>query len=171
MAPGMAYLRAFAPLLVGLLTVVILALTYHLWQPWVALHTGSQNNSSTPPNYNYWSGFGSVFPWSMGVFTGIWTSVYQKSRKENCHAHGCWRIGSYPVEDYRVCKKHHNEVKGTHPTIEYLKEVHRGGSGNDQGVDSQSDLRQCATCIVNVGGVPGHNQPADAAGDSEGSGS
>jgi hypothetical protein len=28
------------------------------------------------------------------------------------------------VENYRVCKKHHFEVKGTHPTIEHLQDMH-----------------------------------------------
>jgi hypothetical protein len=162
----MGRLKLWLPVITGIAVAVVLALFYPGWQHWIALHTGSLNNSSTPPNYNYWSGFGSVFPWSMGVVTGLWVYVWQHTKKSNCHTHGCWRIGSYPVGDYRVCKKCHLEVKGTHPTIEHLRSVHLayGGSRHDQGIDSESGRGERTPGTVNFGGVPGHDQPADAAG-------
>lgn len=97
---------------------------YRYWQSWASYETGSRNTAGTPPNYNYWSGFGSVFPWGMGILTGMWTRVYQNARSRNCHTHGCWRLGSYPVGDYTVCKRHHREVTGAKVDVAHLKVHH-----------------------------------------------
>jgi hypothetical protein len=174
----MAILKRLWPYLLAVIVVFITVTAvywYHTWQPWAAIHSGSASGHESEGFYAYWSGFGSVFPWELGIISGVLGLVYQHGRKANCHAHGCWRIGSYPAGDYRVCKKHHYEVHGTHPTIEHLKahveEVRNGRLGSDQGVDSSSGVSECAAVIVNVGGVPGHDQPADAAGDPEGPGS
>lgn len=98
---------------------------YAIWQHWIATHTGSYNTPGTPPGYNYWSAFGSVFPWSMGLIAAVLQHSYLIARKNNCHTHGCWRVGSLPVGDYRVCRKHHLEVTGKHPTISHLRAHHQ----------------------------------------------
>jgi hypothetical protein len=113
-------------LLIVLTTSVAAVDLYHYWQAWAAYETGSRNTAGTPPNYNYWSGFGSVFPWSMTLFAGVWSFVYQNAKHKNCHTRVCWRLGSFPVGDppYTVCRKHHYEATGTQVTIEHLKVIH-----------------------------------------------
>jgi hypothetical protein len=59
----------------------------------------------------------------------------------------------------------HNELKA------HVSEVHSGRPGSDQGVDSGSGVSEHTAGPVNVGGVPGYDQPANAAGDPEGPGS
>ncbi len=135
---------------------------YHRYQPWLAAHTGTASGQESGSQYAYWSGFGSVFPWEVGVLAGFLTYVYQHTKKVNCHAHGCPRIGSFPVGEYRVCKKHHHEVTGTHPTIDLLKEVHNGGPCSDPCVDSQPDRDERPPGAQHVGGVHGPGEPADA---------
>lgn len=125
-------MRRVLPVVIFVAVVAVcaaLAAWYHDWQSWAAYETGSRNTAGTPPNYNYWSGFGSVFPWGMGIVAGLWTRVYQNARARNCHTHGCWRIGNYPSGDYRVCKRCHFEVHGTHSTIEHIRDhvARRGG--------------------------------------------
>jgi hypothetical protein len=89
---------------------------------WVLHVSGADDVSG--PEYGWWSGFGSVFPWSMGILVGIWTHTIKMALKNNCHTHGCWRDGSYPVGDYKVCKRCHFKITGGHPTIESLKVHH-----------------------------------------------
>lgn len=154
------------PALTTLLTAVLIVF-YSGWQHWLAVHTGSLNTSGTPPNYNYWSGFGSVFPWSLGILAGLWTYVYQHTRVINCHTHGCWRLGSYPVGSYKVCKRCHKRVTGKHPTIEHLREVHRGSRpDSDTAGDSGAGDGERDTVSVSVSGSPGYSQPADLPGDT-----
>ena len=102
---------------------------YGSWQHWLAHQTGSINTPGTAPNYNYWSGFGSVFPWSMGILAAITLGVYHGWRHKNCHTHKCWRIGSYPVAggDYKVCRKCHKDITGhtDHLTVEKLTALHQ----------------------------------------------
>ena len=105
---------------VGLIIVVLIQF-YPVWQHWIAYETGSSNTQGTAHDYNYWSGFGSVFPWSMGTLGSLITLIWVHTKKANCHTHKCLRIGSYPVGDYKVCKKHHLEVTGTHPTVEHIQ--------------------------------------------------
>lgn len=106
------------------LVCAALVSTYNYWQDWIAQETGSRNTPGTSPNYNYWSGFGSVFPWSMGIIAALVHNGYVNARKSNCHTHGCWRIGSLPVGDYKVCKRCHLLSTGTRVTIEHLQEHH-----------------------------------------------
>jgi hypothetical protein len=105
---------------------VALAATYRYWQSWLAYETGSANSSSVVPNYNYWSGFGSVFPWSMDTAVALWIIAWHHIKARNCHVHGCLRIGSLPVGDppYLVCKKHHWEVTGAKIDVQHLKVIH-----------------------------------------------
>jgi hypothetical protein len=92
---------------------------FHAW----VLHISGADDVAGP-EYGWWSGFGSVFPWSMGILAGIWTHTVQNAWRNKCHTHGCWRIGTLPVGDYKVCRKCHLKATGAHVTIEHLKVHH-----------------------------------------------
>jgi len=92
---------------------------------WVLHISGSDDVSG--PEYGWWSGFGSVFPWSVNTVVAFWILIWHHMRKNNCHMHGCWRIGTLPVGDppYMVCKKHHFQATGHKVTLEHLKFHHK----------------------------------------------
>ncbi len=110
---------------------------YHLVQHWLAYMTGSLNTSGTPPNYNFWSGFGSdigeitLVAGTAAIIAGLW-------HKLNCHNEKCWRLGIHHVAggEYVVCRKHHNEITG-HPhrklSTAFLAEAHRRHLARDSG--------------------------------------
>lgn len=128
------YFKVAIPVIVGCVIVLLIAF-YHDYQPWLSLTTGSRNNGSTPPNYNYWSGFGSVFPWSMGIIGAILTHTYISARARNCHVDRCWRIASHPVAkgEFTTCKRHHRQITG-HPdklTVEHLRRHHEKVTNGD----------------------------------------
>jgi hypothetical protein len=54
--------------------------------------------------YGFWSGFGSDLS-ELAIFGALLAMV----RKHNCHVHGCWRIGRFPVDGttWTVCRRHH----------------------------------------------------------------
>jgi hypothetical protein len=121
----MKRLIAIAAVALVIAGCVALAVWYRDWQSWAAYETGSQNTSGTPPNYNYWSGFGSVFPWGMGILATLILLAYHNLRKHNCHARGCWRVGNFPVDGtpFVTCSKHHPRIDKM-PTAEEIAEVH-----------------------------------------------
>jgi hypothetical protein len=103
--------RAATPVLlvVGIAAVVV------YWGPirfWIAYHTGSLNTSGAPPNYNFWSGFGSDLTevTLLGAIAGFYW-------KHNCHHEkgwlpwGCWRIGKHLVDGTPWCNKHHEALR------------------------------------------------------------
>jgi hypothetical protein len=104
---------------------VLLSVYYADWQPWAAYETGSRNTPGTPPNYNYWSGFGSVFPWGMGILVTLLVLVYRNMMKHTCHVKGCVRIGRYHVAGtpYVTCRKHH-PVVDDNPTAQDIALAH-----------------------------------------------
>lgn len=82
---------------------------HHGLEHWLAFHTGSLNTPGTPPNYNFWSGFGSDFGEYVIIaallahFQTFWVT-------HTCRARWwCWRPGTHKVEgfDYRYCHVHH----------------------------------------------------------------
>lgn len=85
------------------------------WQ-WVIIHlsqeTGTSNSASRA--YDYWSGFGSIFPWSFGIFIGIWGGIIGTVRHHNCHVKRCWSWKTRPVDGtpYVMCHVHHPDHKG-----------------------------------------------------------
>lgn len=99
---------------------------YHILQHWLAMHTGSLNTSGAPPDYNFWSGFGSDIG-EIAIIGGL-ISIY---RKHNCHVKGCWRIARHPVTgtDYIVCRKHHPLDDPTHQEV---IDAHRAVTGGWQ---------------------------------------
>jgi hypothetical protein len=89
---------------------------------WVLHVSGSDDVSG--PEYGWWSGFGSVFPWSLDTLVALWLIVWHHYRTNNCHVKKCPRLGHYPVGQYKVCKKHHAEATGDEVTMEHLKAHH-----------------------------------------------
>jgi hypothetical protein len=72
----------------------------HLWW-WIEVHTGTTNEPG--PYYGYWSGFGSVFPWSLGIIAAI----IGAARSKNCHERHCWRLAHHTTANgHRLCKVH-----------------------------------------------------------------
>ena len=86
---------------------------------WLVIHLSQETGTSDSASrsYDYWSGFGSVFPWSLAILGGI-AGLFHK---HNCHVKGCWRIGKFDIDGtpYTVCPKHHPDVpdKVTHAHI------------------------------------------------------
>jgi hypothetical protein len=108
--------------------IVVLIGTYHGWQPWLAVHTGSAGGQEATGYYAYWSGVGSVFPWSMGLLGTLAALTYHSWRHKNCHSPGCWRIGHYEVAggQYQVCAKHHpdHHVRNKTLTLDHIHTAH-----------------------------------------------
>ena len=67
---------------------------WHPFQHWLAYMSGSMNTSGAPPNYNFWSGFGS----DLGELTLIGTCL-AVFKRHNCQLRGCWRIGRHEFQD------------------------------------------------------------------------
>lgn len=65
-------------------------------------------DSGSGPFYLFWSGFGGDF----GEVT-LLTGVIVMLRTHNCHVKGCWRLGKYSFEHYKLCKKHHPNTPQT----------------------------------------------------------
>ena len=74
---------------------------------WLAVHTGSSNTPGTPPNYNFWSGFGS----DLGEVT-LLGAILGTYYKHNCHARRCWRISKHVVNGTPWCNRHHESARG-----------------------------------------------------------
>lgn len=71
-------------------------------------------------NYDFVSGVGPMIITSF-AYTGVFIAL---TRHLNCHVHGCWRPGKYPMANgqFKVCKPH-----SAHPdkiTHEYVLEEH-----------------------------------------------
>jgi hypothetical protein len=81
---------------------------WHLIQHWLAYMTGSLNTSGAPPNYNFFSGFGS----DLGEVT-IVAALATMYKKHSCHQRWCWRFAHYDLTSpdgsiaYRLCRAHH----------------------------------------------------------------
>lgn len=117
-------IRFWCLLLVVLASVVLLAANFDVVRHWLAIHTGTVNESG--PYYGFWSGFGSdigeatlIGAVSVGVYTGV--------RKVNCHTKGCWRIGHHLLEGtpYHLCKHHHPEVPTKGASLEQILEHYK----------------------------------------------
>jgi uncharacterized membrane protein len=117
-SPGAWFLAGF--ILMTAFTVLA-RVHYHFWQGWATHWTGADDTAG--PIYGYWSGFGSVFPWSLNTLVALWVIIWHHVRKTNCHVHRCWRIGSYPAGQYTVCKRHSREIVGL-PTVQHIRLHH-----------------------------------------------
>lgn len=81
---------------------------WQLIQHWLSYMTGSLNTDGTPPNYNFWSGFGS----DLGE-VALFGAVLGGYKKHNCHQQHCWRIGRHIVDGTPWCNKHHAAARET----------------------------------------------------------
>lgn len=63
--------------------------------------------------YDFASGWGPKIL-EMTVFIGIWYWQHQ------CHYHGCFRVGRYPLHHHKLCRRHHPHAPHR-VTHEYLR--------------------------------------------------
>jgi hypothetical protein len=121
----MSRLRAFFIILAVFCFIYAIVFAGGNWgiiSSWLWIHTGTGNEPGS--YYGFFSGFGSDLG-EYVIILGVMTGLYHLVKRNNCHAHGCWRVGSFPVGDYRVCRVHHAEITGTEKMdIERLKVVH-----------------------------------------------
>jgi len=90
---------------------VALAWWWHALQVWLAVHTGSLNSQGTPPNYNFYSGFGSIImpPLLNGLVLAL---VFWWHHQ--CHVSGCLLYARRTTAaGERACWRHHPERKRT----------------------------------------------------------
>lgn len=109
---------------------------WHLIQHWLAYMTGSLNTSGAPPNYNFWSGFGSDL--GEATLLGGLLAVY---KRHNCHTAWCWRFGHHDFTDdatglvHRLCRRHHPQHPGRQLRRVHIGVIHernQRGGGNVQ---------------------------------------
>jgi hypothetical protein len=106
--------------------VAVVAVVLVLWWPalqhWLAVHTGTVNESG--PYYGFWSGFGSDL--SEFALVGALAGLL---RKHNCHVRGCPRIGRHHVEgtQYVVCGHHSPTGAPTHQDVIDAHQEHLEG--------------------------------------------
>ena len=99
------------------LAVAVIGCT--LWwvalQHWLAHQTGSLNSPGTPPNYNFYSGTGSILipPLLDGlVFALLFWWHHQ------CHVSGClWYARRTTAAGERACWRHHPQPERTHQDV------------------------------------------------------
>lgn len=105
----------------ALLAIAAFGVEFTHIQHWLAVHTGTVNESG--PYYGFWSGFGSDLG-ELTLVAAVGTGVYTGVKKANCHAKGCWRVGHYPLEGtpYHLCAKHHPDVPQGGATHEQILE-------------------------------------------------
>lgn len=122
------------------IAALVLAIAFGIWWPlggqtWLAIHTGTNYCATMPPgqalttcrSYGFWSGFGSVIPWSLFSLGGIFAGLYAALRAINCHQTGCARIGRYPIAGgrFKYCGKHHPDWEGKHPPRQHILDLHQ----------------------------------------------
>jgi hypothetical protein len=106
--------RTFWRTLYVLLVVGLVCLAVW-WRP-VIVHvsqwTGTSDEASR--GYAYWSGFGSVFPWSLAILASI-VGFYRIHLE--CHSDKCFWPGSneYDVDGvkYKLCRRCHPKIDHT----------------------------------------------------------
>ena len=111
-------------LVAALLGVILAIVFFHSYQHWLAVHTGTVNESG--PFYGFWSGFGSDIGEATLIAT-VCVGIYTGFRKVNCHAKGCWRIGHHQLEGtpYHLCSHHHPDVPSGGASHSEILEHHR----------------------------------------------
>lgn len=102
----------------------------HGLQGWLVVQTGT-NCGSSGPHYCYWSGFGSVMPWSLFVFSPLVAGVLLVWRSHTCHYRWwCWRRPLHPLTDNEhilLCPHHHpdKEPVSVDDALAHHVRVHR----------------------------------------------
>jgi hypothetical protein len=104
--------------------IVLWVLNGRLVDHWLAVHTGTINESG--PYYGFWSGFGSDLT-EFGVIGVLATGIYQLVKRYNCHEPGCWRVGTHAAAggQFHLCYRHHPDFQGRKPTHEMIARLHR----------------------------------------------
>ena len=117
-------MTAYILLAVIAVLVVVWVLNAHVVNHWLAVRTGTVNESG--PYYGFWSGFGSDLA-EFAIIGTIATGVYQLVRKYNCHQPGCWRVGNHPAAggQFMLCYRHHPDFQGRRPTADAIARLHR----------------------------------------------
>jgi hypothetical protein len=94
---------------------------YHGWQHWISHGTGSYNTPGSPHNYNYNSGFGSIWEPSALTLGGVAFMFYWHHQ---CHVTGCLRYARRTTAaGERACWRHHPD-RGKVITAAHLLERH-----------------------------------------------
>jgi hypothetical protein len=108
--------------LIVILLLAGLSVVLGIWWHSIIVHLSQQTGTSDSASraYDYWSGFGSVFPWSLGILTGIILAY----RHHNCHSRWCPFLGR-PVEGtpYIACPVHHPAHAGNKRGVD-MKTIH-----------------------------------------------
>ena len=130
----MRWLRWIVTTLVLAVAIACLVLGWR----WVIIHLSQETGTSSEGSraYAYWSGFGSVFPWSLGIAAAIVATW----RHKNCHARWCPLLG-HPIEGthYLACHIHHP----AHPhrkravSLETLNEAHAKHQAHKEACEGQ----------------------------------
>jgi hypothetical protein len=99
----------------SLMALALLIAYYSTIRRWIAVHTGSINYPGSPPNYPFWSGFGS----DLGQYTLITTFAGHFVllwRTNTCHGRWwCWRHPHFELAGtpYKLCYWHHPDEHHT----------------------------------------------------------
>jgi hypothetical protein len=104
---------------------------WHVFQHWLAYHTGSLNEPGVAPDGAFWGGIAS----DLGEVTlvGGLVAVY---RKHNCHTRWCFRLGHHDLTDeasgvtYRLCRRHHPRHPGSRaPARRHIARIDQRNQG------------------------------------------
>lgn len=76
----------------------------------------------TSPMYQLWSGFVPALA-ILSLVGGLWSHY----KRINCHVHGCWRIGRYDVEGFKVCHAHHPDEQVKRGGVEWRHLLSKAG--------------------------------------------
>lgn len=102
-------------LIPALAVLALLIIYYSTIRRWAAVHTGSVNWPGSPPNYPFWSGFGSdLGEYALvGTFLGHLALLW---RVHTCHGRWwCWRHPHFELagSPYKLCAVHHPDDQPT----------------------------------------------------------
>jgi hypothetical protein len=111
-------------ILIVVVGIIFLALFFDIVRHWLAVHSGTSNESSV--YYGFWSGFGADLG-EATLISAVGIGVYTGVRKVNCHTKGCWRIGHHALNGtpYILCRHHHPNVPTGGATHKHILEQHR----------------------------------------------
>lgn len=99
----------------------------HIWWTfwhWFQVQTGTIIPPTGSREYNFWSGWGSVFVLPLLITLGH----YIVDRfTHTCHVPGCYRKGKHQIAGgrYTVCTKHHPDTPDDGLTLEHIQSIHR----------------------------------------------
>jgi hypothetical protein len=114
-----------AAIAAAVLGVPFLVAWYEQVRRWGAVHTGSLNSPGTPPNYDFFSGFGSIIlpPLLNGLAVG---AVFWWHHQ--CGVTGCyWYARRKTAAGEPACWRHHPEHRRTAADLHAAHHEARGG--------------------------------------------